>query len=61
MEITYPFAKVFADSTNQLSAFFCHDAQHSSFHRIGDIGNSLVDFCELDFSLRWRKRKRWQP
>jgi len=57
MEITYPFAKVFADSTNQLSAFFCHDAQHSSFHRIGDIGNSLVDFCELDFSPALEKTK----
>ena len=50
MEITYPFARVFADNTNRLSAFFCHDAQHNSFLSIGDIGNGLVDFCELDFA-----------
>lgn len=57
MEITYPFAKVFADSTNHLSAFFCHDAMHSSFHSIGDIGNGLVDFCELDFTPALEKTK----
>lgn len=57
MEITYPFAKVFADSTNRLSAFFCHDAQHSSFRQIGDIGNSLVDFCELNFAPALEKTK----
>lgn len=57
MEITYPFAKVFADSTNRLSAFFCHDAQHSSFRKIGDIGNGLVDFCELDFAPALEKTK----
>jgi hypothetical protein len=57
MEITYPFAKVFADSTNHLSAFFCHDAMHSSFQPIGDIGNGLVDFCELDFAPALEKTK----
>ncbi len=57
MEITYPFAKVFADNTNRLSAFLCHDAQHSSFRQIGDIGNSLVDFCELDFAPALEKTK----
>lgn len=50
MEITYPFAKVFADRTNRLSVFFWHDAQHSTFQQIGDIGNNIVDFCELDFA-----------
>lgn len=50
MEITYPFAKVFADSTNKLNIFFLHDAEHSAFQQIGEIGNGIVDFCELDFS-----------
>lgn len=50
MEITYPFAKVLADPTNRLSVFFWHDAQHSTFQQIGDIGKSIVDFCELDFT-----------
>lgn len=50
MKITYPFARVFADSTNRLSAFLCHDARHNNFQSIGDIGNGLVDFCELDFA-----------
>lgn len=50
MEITYPFAKVFTDSTNKLNIFFLHDAEHSTFQQIGDIGMGIVDFCELDFS-----------
>ncbi len=50
MEITYPFAKVFTDRANRLSSFFWHDAGHSTFQQIGDIGNSIVDFCELDFA-----------
>jgi hypothetical protein len=50
MEITYPFAKVFVDSTNKLNIFFLHDTEHSSFQQIGEIGSSIVDFCELDFS-----------
>lgn len=49
MEITYPFAKVFTDSTNQLNVFFHHDAEHSTFQQLGDIGTGIVDFCELDF------------
>ena len=57
MEITYPFARVFADTTNHLSAFFCHDAQHSNFWQIGDIGNGLVDFCELNFAPTLEKTK----
>lgn len=50
MEITYPFAKVFADSTNKLSIFFLHDAEHSTFQQIGEIGSGIVDFCELEFA-----------
>lgn len=50
MEITYPFAKVFIDSTNNLNVFFLHDADHVIFQKIGDIGTGIVDFCELDFS-----------
>lgn len=50
MEITYPFAKVFTDSTNKLNVFFLHDAEHSTFQQIGDIGTGIVDFGELDFS-----------
>ena len=50
MEITYPFAKVFTDSTNKLNVFFLHDTQHTTFEQIGDIGNGIVDFCELDFT-----------
>ena len=50
MEIAYPFAKVFIDSTNKLNIFFLHDAEHSTFRQIGDIGTGIVDFCELDFS-----------
>ena len=49
MEITHPFAKVFIDSTNKLNVFFLHDAEHSEFQQSGDIGNGIVDFCELDF------------
>lgn len=51
MEISYPFAKVFIDSTNKQNVFFCHDAKHTTFQQIGDIGRDIVDFCELDFSL----------
>lgn len=36
MEITYPFAKVFTDSTNKLNIFFLHDAEHSTFQQIGE-------------------------
>lgn len=50
MELSYPFARVFPDSTNLLNVFFCHDAEHSTFHHIGEIGIGIVDFCELDFS-----------
>ena len=49
MEITHPFTKVFIDSTNKLNVFFLHDAEHSEFQQSGDIGNGIVDFCELDF------------
>jgi hypothetical protein len=55
MEITYPFAKVFTDSTNKLNVFFLHDAEHSMFQQIGDIGTGIVDFCELDFSQVQKK------
>lgn len=57
MEITHPFAKVFVDSTNKLNIFFLHDAEHSEFKQVGDIGNSIVDFCELDFSEVKKKIK----
>jgi lipoate synthase len=50
MDITYPFAKVFIDSTNKMNIFFCHDSQHTTFEQIGDIGTGIVAFCELDFS-----------
>lgn len=50
MEITYPFAKVFVDGSNKLNIFFLHDAEHSAFQQIGENGNGIVDFCELDFS-----------
>ena len=50
MEITYPFARVFVDSTNKLNIFFLHDAEHSAFEQIGEIGSGIVDFCELDCS-----------
>ena len=55
MEITYPFAKVFTDSTNKLNLFFLHDAGHSAFQQLGDIGTGIVDFCELDFSEMQKK------
>ncbi len=57
MEITYPFAKVFTDSTNKLNVFFLHDAEHSTFQQIGDIGTGIVEFCELDFSELQEKIK----
>lgn len=57
MEITYPFAKVFTDSTNQLNVFFLHDIEHSTFQQLGDIGTGIVDFCELDFSKLQEKIK----
>lgn len=50
MELSYPLTRVFPDSTNLLNVFFCHDAEHSTFHQIGEIGTGIVDFCELDFS-----------
>lgn len=50
MEITYPFAKVFIDSTNKQNIFFCHDTEHTTFEQIGEIGCGIVDFCELDFT-----------
>ena len=55
MEITYPFAKVFTDSTSKLNVFFLHDAEHSIFQQLGDIGTDIVDFCELDFSELQKK------
>lgn len=57
MELTYPFAKVFIDSTNKLNVFFCHDSQHTAFEQIGDIGTGLVDFCGLDSSPAMEKIK----
>lgn len=57
MEITYPFAKVFTDNTNKLNVFFLHDTQHTTFEQIGDIGNGIVDFCELDFTEVLQKIK----
>jgi hypothetical protein len=57
MEITYPFAKVFTDSTNKMNVFFLHDTEHSTFQQIGDIGTGIVDFCELDFSAMVEKVK----
>ncbi|OPX92032.1 MAG: hypothetical protein A4E52_00176 [Pelotomaculum sp. PtaB.Bin013] len=57
MEITYPFTKVFTDITNKLSVFFLHDAGHSKFQQIGDIGAGIVDFCELDFLAAMEKIK----
>ena len=57
MEITYPFAKVFVDSTNKLNLFFLHDVEHSTFQQLGDIGTGIVDFCELDFSKLQEKIK----
>ena len=50
MEIAYPFAKVFVDSTNKQNVFFCHDTEHTTFEQVGEIGKGIVDFCELDFS-----------
>lgn len=50
MEITYPFAKVYTDTTNMLNVFFCHDLEHTTFEQISEIGNGIIDFCELDFS-----------
>jgi hypothetical protein len=55
MEITYPFAKVFTDTTNRLNVFFLHDAEHSTFQQLGDMGTGIVDFCELDFSELQKK------
>jgi hypothetical protein len=57
MKITYPFAKVFTDSTNKLNVFFLHDTEHSTFQQIGDIGTGIVDFCELDFSGLQKKMR----
>ncbi len=50
MDVTYPFAKVFTDTTNKLNVFFLHDTEHSTFQQLGDMGTGIVDFCELDFS-----------
>lgn len=57
MEITYPFAKVFTDSTNKLNVFFLHDPERSTFQQIGEIGTGVVDFCELNFSAMVEKIK----
>ncbi len=55
MEITYPFAKVFVDSTNKLNLFFLYDVEHSTFQQIGEIGTGIVDFCEFDFTQVQKK------
>ncbi len=55
MDITFPFAKVFTDTTNKLNVFFLHDAEHSTFQQLGDMGTGIVDFCELEFSELQKK------
>ncbi len=61
MSITHPYAKVFVDSTSKLNSFFCHDAAHTTFEQIGDMGCGIVDFCEMDFSLAVEKIKTVKP
>ena len=50
MDITYPFARVFTDKTNNLNVFFDESPTSNSFEQLKDIGKCVVEFCELDFS-----------
>ncbi len=50
MDITYPFARVFTDKTNNLNVFFDESANSNRFEQLKDIGKCVVEFCELDFS-----------
>lgn len=50
MDITYPFARVFTDKTNNLNVFFDESPTSNLFEQLKDIGKCVVAFCELDFS-----------
>lgn len=50
MEVTYPFARVFTDKTNNLNVFFDESPTSNHFEQLKDIGKCVVEFCELDFS-----------
>lgn len=50
MDITYPFARVFTDKTNNLNIFFDESTTSNSFVQLKDIGKCVVEFCEIDFS-----------
>jgi len=50
MYITYPFARVFTDKTNNLNVFFDDSPTSNRFEQLKDIGKCIVEFCELDFS-----------
>ena len=50
MDITYPFARVFTDKTNNLNVFFDESPTSNCFEQLKDIGKYVVEFCELDFS-----------
>ena len=50
MEVTYPFARVFTDKTNNLNVFFDESPTSNRFEQLKDIGKCVVEFCELDFS-----------
>ena len=50
MDITYPFARVFTDKTNNLNVFFDESPTSNRFEQLKDIGKCVVEFCELDFS-----------
>lgn len=50
MKVTYPFARVFTDKTNNLNVFFDESPTSNLFEQLKDIGKCVVEFCELDFS-----------
>lgn len=50
MDITYPFARVFTDKTNNLNVFFDESPTSNRFVQLKDIGKCVVEFCEIDFS-----------
>ncbi len=49
MEITTPYAKVIVDESTILNMFLIHDVSNSRF-KYYNIGDGIVNFCEMDFS-----------
>ena len=57
VDITTPFAKVIIDNNCDINMFFIPDINHSVF-KYFNIGQGIIDFCEVDLSRSINETKK---